>query len=84
MSRPWADNELILNADQKRFFNRATYYLKESILFIDDFSTYKYKENSKSPHPSLEKTSDDLITEQLELIAKLSADILKVTEKLYN
>lgn len=79
------DNELVLNAEQKKFFNKSTFYLKESILYIDDFLSYTEKEHVKNQHPSsIEKTSDDLITEQLELIAKLSADILKVTEKLYN
>lgn len=84
LSSSLLDNELVLNAEQKKFFNKSTFYLKESILFIDDFLSYKEKEHVKNQHPSLEKTSDDLITEQLELIAKLSADILKVTEKLYN
>lgn len=84
LSSSLSDKELILNTEQKRFFNKSTFYLKESILFIDDFLSYKEKEHTRNPNPSLEKTSDDLITEQLELIAKLSADILKVTEKLYN
>lgn len=78
------DNELVLNTEQKRFFNKSTFYLKESISYIDDLLTYKEEERTKIQHPSLEKASDDLVTEQLELIAKLSADILKVTEKLYN
>src|SRR5690606_33048745 len=67
------DNELVLNTEQKRFFNKSTFYIKESILFIDDFLSYNDKEHARNPNPSLEKTSDDLVTEQLELIAKLSA-----------
>jgi len=84
LSSSLRDNELVLNAEQKKFFNKSTFYLKESILYMDDFLSYKEKERVKNQHPTLEKTSDDLITEQLELITKLSADILKVTEKLYN
>lgn len=84
LSSSLQDNELLLNNDQKRFFNKSTFYLKESMLYIDDFLSYKEKEHTKNHQPNLEKASDDLITEQFELITKLSADILKVTEKLYN
>lgn len=78
------DKDLIINSDQKRFFNKSTYYLKESIQHIDNQLDYNDKDQLKSTSVSLEKKSDDLISEQLELIAKLSGDILKVTEKLYN
>ncbi|MFD1630643.1 FUSC family protein [Pseudopedobacter beijingensis] len=76
------DNETTLGQDQKRLLNKASYYLKKSNGLINKEEEPKSEESVKALSMDLDKLSDTLITEQLELITKVSADIYKVTEEI--
>jgi uncharacterized membrane protein (TIGR01666 family) len=65
--------------EQEKLFRRISLYLNEAIKYSEE----KYKDDHDSNTSfSSEKYSDNLITEQMELISKVSADILKISQKL--
>lgn len=69
------------SADQKKLLNKASYYLKRALAVIGDDEIGKSEEHIKPLSMDLEKANDGLITEQLELITKVSAEIYKVVEQ---
>ncbi len=70
-----------LTQDQKKLLNKASYYLKRSYLIVTDENISRTEEAIKPLSMDTEKANDGLITEQLELITKVSSEIYKVVEQ---
>ena len=73
-------NEGTLDTDQRKLLNKAGYYLKKAHAIVN-LEEFKNEEGVKTLSADLERPSDNLITEQLELITKVSSEIHKVVEQ---
>lgn len=81
LSTSLQDSKINLHPEQLKLFKKTSYYLKEAISLVEK----KSEDNPPETHHHViegELNAEDLVTEQLELITKVSADILKITEKL--
>lgn len=75
------ENDLSLDTEVKKFFNKSIFNLKEAAGLLEKKKIEEDNIGTSSVMVANEKT-DSLIIEQMELIAKVSTDIYKVTERL--
>jgi uncharacterized membrane protein (TIGR01666 family) len=72
-----------INAEQMNSINQSIFYLKESVLLFN--ATYKIELNNiklSSSDNLIVTTDNQLQTDQLNQILKISSDVFKITEKL--
>lgn len=79
LSTSLQDSQIMFNTDQQKLFRKSQHYLK---LAIEWLSETTHEQEFVHVFEGVVETNEDLATEQLELIVKVSADILKITEKL--
>jgi uncharacterized membrane protein YccC len=79
LSTSLQDSQIMFNADQQKLFRKSQHYLK---LAIEWLSETTHEQEFVHVFEGVTETNEDLATEQLELIVKVSADILKITEKI--
>ena len=80
LSASFAENLFSINSAQLKLIRKTRFYLEEA---IEKVNNKPGEENKTKLHIHLsEDKSDPNITEQLEMITKISADISKISEKL--
>ncbi|RKD14483.1 hypothetical protein BCY91_08410 [Pelobium manganitolerans] len=80
LSASFAETEATINSDQLKLIRKIRFYLEEAVGKID--AKIEAGTNTKLHIHLSDKKNDPQITEQLELITKLSAEISKMSEKI--
>lgn len=80
LSASFLENSASINSEQLKLIRKSRFYLEEAIEKID--SNMEGSTKTKLHIHLSDKKADSEITEQLELITKVSADLSKISEKL--